>query len=140
MKLLTTKVTYRVPNGCLCNLALTDKKMKVNKEHCRFCVKTSNSYTCVLYNLPLKTCDATIEKLAICQRAFCRTESNNPGDEASQESSDNTSQKETSKSVVIAIKTSIKLFCKTYQELRQQGITEPLALKVAEQLLLGKKE
>lgn len=142
MKLLTTKVTYRVPNGSLCNLATNSKKNQVSKEHCRFCVKVPHGYTCVLYNKALKTCGDSIEKYPLCNRASFRTESNNVDSDVAQYSSVTSEKtgKSTVQPVVTAIRTSIKLFCKTYQDLRQQGITELLALKVTEQMLLDGKD
>lgn len=62
MNTLTTQLTYRVPSGLLCNLETDPKKL------CRFCVKDTLIYVCVLHNLPLNF-DGKVLKTEACRRA-----------------------------------------------------------------------
>jgi hypothetical protein len=124
MKTLVSKICYRVPGWSYCNLEGGLNPFKVNKEHCRFCVKTTTGYVCVLHNITLAVQDGQILKTSACSKASQFAPNNILEDEQS-----------TSKPFQI-VKTSMKMFISEYKRLRAQGLTEELALQLAQQSLI----
>jgi hypothetical protein len=129
MKILTTKVCYKVPGWGYCNLDSGKNPFIVNKEHCRFCVKTHSGYTCVLHNMQLAMQDGHIIKTHSC----AKTSQFTTGEVELEED-----EPLNIKPAQIA-KASIKAFVSDYKRLRSQGFTEELALQLTQQSLIESK-
>lgn len=126
MKRICTKVTYRVPDWEFCNhqASLT----RASKEKCRFCVKHGGKHICVLYNMPLDTCEGHLVKKDIeCYRAtagYASVVEDTP--EVNIDPRD-------------IMRLTIQEYRKVYNALIAQGYPANMADKLAQQSILGGK-
>lgn len=70
MQKVKTEINYKVPSWNFCNMdSHTILSGKVSKETCRFCIKKSGAYQCILHNEPLNYDGTFIEKTQGCKVA-----------------------------------------------------------------------
>lgn len=69
MKKIKSQVTYTVPNWNFCNNDNLLPGGHLQKDTCRFCIKTKTSHHCVLYDRSLSVNDGLIEKVRECCKA-----------------------------------------------------------------------
>lgn len=115
---VTTELTYYAPDGLYCN---------IEKQHCRFCVKHKDGYSCSLYQetlehhgkTVLKTNDCTYRKLSHIveeQPTVAPTMQIDPQE---------------------VIKMAVDSFLKIYDSLRSQGFPEEMARQLAKKEMRG---
>lgn len=112
MKKITTTITYRVPVGPYCNHKL---QKTTPRTRCRFCTEISKgNYTCVLHNDPLAIVGgALIEKCDNCMHSNGDIVEAPPVD------------------AKVLVKQGVEAYRTIFQSLRNQGVPEALADKMA---------
>lgn len=129
LKKVTTSITYKVPAWCHCNMQ-GNIFGQPSKEKCRFCVKEKGYYRCALYNEVLSTSEGTlINKARDCQKATAGFKSVVVGVET-QPPTPTIDPKD-------AIKLTLSEYRRVRKQLLDQGYTETIADKMAQQYVLG---
>ena len=123
MKRVKTTVNYKVPDWEFCNCSRLGKP---TKDTCRFCVKHSKNYVCVLHNMPLDIVEgALVKKDMACIKATAGLPS------------------EVEDTIQVDPKTVMKMtlqeYRKAYKQLIAQGYPDSMADKLAQQMILGGK-
>lgn len=129
MKLIQSKVTYKVPHWNYCNVDVFDIDGTPSKRVCQFCIKTRQGHVCALYDEALSVKGNQISKVRACCKATAGFESViAPKAEAP---------------VVPTIppkelmKQAIELYDKTTKELVAQGYQQAIAAAAAKKHILG---
>ena len=128
MKKITSQVTYTVPNWNFCNNDNLLPGGRLQKDTCRFCVKTKTGYRCLLYDQPLKTDGEFIDKIRECCKATA-------GFASRIEDAPLVPTLEPHE----LMKQTIDLYAKTVNELLSQRYPRTIAEQVAKQHILGNK-
>lgn len=127
MKKIKSQVTYTVPTWNFCNSDNLLPGGHMQKDVCRFCIKSRSGYRCVLYDQPLKTDGEFIDKLRECCRATAGFAS---------------SVEEAPQAPTVDPRTLIKqtlaLYAKYVNDLISQGYPRQLAEAAAKEYLLKK--
>lgn len=125
MKRIQSQVTYTVPNWNFCNNDNLLPGGRLQKDTCRFCVKTKDGHRCLLYDKPLKTDGEFIDKVRECCKATAGFAS--VIDEAPPVPTIQPRE---------LMKQTIELYNKTVNELLSQGYPKSIAETVAKKHLL----
>lgn len=126
MKKVTSTISYRVPDWNFCNVNKFDFDATMSKELCRFCVKTKDGPTCILYNEDLSVKGGMISKTRACCMASAGYSS--------------TVNSEPTVPVVKPkdiIKHTLETYLKTVESLVKDGYPRNLASTIAKKHTLG---
>lgn len=126
MKKIKSEITYTVPNWNFCNNDNLLPGGYLQKDTCRFCVKSKSGHHCMLYNESLSTKDGMIEKTRACCKATAGFASSI--DEAPPAPTIDPKE---------LMKQTIELYNKTVTDLMSQGYPKAIADTVAKQHVLG---
>lgn len=127
MKKIETTVTYKVSEGCLCNLRFEKHKGFPADQRCRFCTNLGkDGFVCVLHNMPLVVEEGCmIRKAQACMRNMAYKSQTVPN-------VDDT-PKVNPKDV---IKWALDEYNCVYNQLVSEGYPAALAMKVAKESVL----
>lgn len=124
---VTTNITYKVPDWEFCNIQGSILG-RPSKERCRFCIKEGSQHRCALYNMPLDVTEGVLaQKAPQCLRASAGL------------SSIVSDEPEVQVDPKLIIKTTIHEYEKLRKKLVAQGYPEAIAIKVAQEALIGGK-
>ena len=127
MRKIETTVTYKVSDGCYCNLRQESHKGFPADQRCRFCTKLDkDSFVCVLHNMPLVVEEGClIHKAQACVRNVAYKSRTVPD-------VDDT-PKVNPKDI---IKWAITEYKRAYAKLVKDGYPAALAMKLAQESVL----
>lgn len=128
MRRVTSSITYTVPSWNFCNNDNLLPGGRLQKDVCRFCIKTRGGYRCALYDQTLSTDGEFIDKVRACCKATAGFASNI--EEAPAAPTVDPS---------LLVKQVIELYDKTVKELVNQKYPRAIAEQVAKKHLLGDK-
>ena len=126
MKKIKSQVTYTVPNWNFCNSDNLLPGGRLQKDNCRFCIKTKSGHRCVLYDQPLKSDGEFIDKVRECCKATAGFASaiSEPAPVPTVDPRE-------------LMKQTLDLYSKTVNELLAQRYPRAIAEQIAKQHLLG---
>lgn len=125
---VTTKITYKVPAWCHCNLQ-GNIFGQPSKDKCRFCINERGYHRCALYNEVLGTEQGTlINKCPRCKKASAGFDI--PVEEEEVESAPIVDPKK-------LMKYTLAEYNKARRQLISQGYPEVIADKLAQEYVLG---
>ncbi len=124
MKKIETTVTYKVSDGCHCNLRRESHKRFPADQRCRFCTNLGkDGFVCVLHNVPLVVEEGClIRKAQACMRNMAYKSQTVPDVGGL--------PKVNPKDI---IKWALDEYMKTYNQLVKDGYPEALAAKLAKE-------
>lgn len=129
LKSVTTKITYKVPAWCHCNLQATVFGQP-SSDKCRFCIKEKGQYRCALYNEVLSVNGILVNKARDCEKATAGYKST---------VTDVTSSQTPSIEPGELAKAVLDEYVKTRDDLIKQGYPASLADTAARKHILGGK-
>jgi hypothetical protein len=107
---ITTSLTYYAPDGRYCNLV---------KGYCRFCIINKGVCACALYNVPLTSLGKAVFKTNDCAYSTKRE----------------VVEVAPSVDLKLICDTSVDSFVKIYNDLRNQGLPEVVAMQAAKKAM-----
>lgn len=126
MKKVKSTVTYTVPHWNFCNNDNLLPGGHMQKDVCRFCIKTKTGHKCLLYDVSLSAKDDMIHKVRACCKATAGFASNI----SEAPPAPTIEPKE-------LMKQTIELYDKTIADLMSQGYPKALATSLAKRHILG---
>ena len=127
MRRIQSQVTYTVPGWNFCNNDNLLPGGRLQKDVCRFCIKTKSGHRCMLYDQPLKTDGEFIDKIKDCCRATAGFASNI--EEAPPTPTVDPRE---------LIKQTIDVYNKNVKVLIRQHYPREIAEQLAKQIMLGR--